>query len=41
MAVLEELEETAKLAVLTKDQPISALSSSAILALKKQFKARW
>ena len=41
MAVLEELEETAKLAVLTKDQPISALSSSAILALKKQFNARW
>ncbi len=41
MAVLEELEETAKLAVLTQGQPVASLSSSDILALKKQFQARW
>jgi len=41
MAVLEELEETAKLAVLTQGQPVASLSSSHILALKKQFQARW
>lgn len=47
MAVLEELEETAKLAVLTmsstasKDRAIAPLSSSDLLALKKQFGARW
>ena len=41
MAVLEELEETAKLAVLTQGQPVAPLSSADILALKKQFNARW
>ena len=47
MAVLEELEETAKLAMLTmptntsKNQTVAPLSSGDILALKKQFGARW
>lgn len=41
MAVLEELEETAKLAVLTQDKAVAPLSSADILALKKQFNARW
>jgi ribulose-5-phosphate 4-epimerase/fuculose-1-phosphate aldolase len=41
MVVLEELEETAKLAMLTQGQSVAPLSSSDILALKKQFNARW
>jgi ribulose-5-phosphate 4-epimerase/fuculose-1-phosphate aldolase len=47
MAVLEELEETAKLAMLTmptnssENQTVAPLSSGDILALKKQFNARW
>jgi ribulose-5-phosphate 4-epimerase/fuculose-1-phosphate aldolase len=41
MAVLEELEETAKLAMLIQGQSVAPLSSGDILALKKQFNARW
>ncbi len=41
MAVLEELEETARLAVLSRSQAPAPLDAEALEGLRQAFGARW